>query len=235
MKSGQVPRFIFTLGPGLLTRSLLAQPEIERLICIEKDQRFKPILLVLNSNVKQLQEASKGRLMVFFGDALKFNYNYLNYLKFPSDSNFNAQEEKLVQIVGNLPFNISTPLLRLYLKSIYEKHFQMKFKADKETIGVVESTSENALQSSVFKYSLFSNPVELYLMFQREFAQRIVAKSGSDEFGRLSIISQLIMKPQIVLNLDNDCFVPKPKVAASVVKFVPNTNKITTSLSTTAQ
>lgn len=35
-------------GPGLLTRSLLSMPSTQRLVCIEKDLRFKPILSVWN-------------------------------------------------------------------------------------------------------------------------------------------------------------------------------------------
>jgi 16S rRNA (adenine1518-N6/adenine1519-N6)-dimethyltransferase len=57
----------------------------------------------------------------------------------------------------------------------------------------------------------------LTLMFQREVAERIVAKAGDDAYGRLAILAQWRAEPRIVLDLPPQAFVPPPKVSSAVV------------------
>lgn len=61
----------------------------------------------------------------------------------------------------------------------------------------------------------------LTLMFQREVAERIVAKAGSEHYGRLSVASQWRASPRIALAVHRSAFVPPPKVASAVVHIVP--------------
>lgn len=61
----------------------------------------------------------------------------------------------------------------------------------------------------------------MVLMFQREVAERIVAEPGSKAYGRLSVLSQWRCEARIVMNLPAEAFTPPPKVASSVVQFVP--------------
>ena len=61
----------------------------------------------------------------------------------------------------------------------------------------------------------------LTLMFQREVAERIVAKPGSEHYGRLSVASQWRATPRIALAVHRSAFVPPPKVASAVVHIVP--------------
>ncbi len=64
------------------------------------------------------------------------------------------------------------------------------------------------------------------LMFQREVAQRIVAKPGNAQYGRLSILTSLISDAKILFEVPNTAFVPRPKVQSAVVQVLPNTEKI---------
>nr|WP_246849324.1 16S rRNA (adenine(1518)-N(6)/adenine(1519)-N(6))-dimethyltransferase RsmA [Rubellimicrobium arenae] len=57
----------------------------------------------------------------------------------------------------------------------------------------------------------------LTLMFQKEVAQRIVARAGDDAYGRLAILAQWRAEPRIVLDLPPQAFVPPPKVSSAVV------------------
>ncbi len=57
----------------------------------------------------------------------------------------------------------------------------------------------------------------LTLMFQREVAERIVAKPGSKAYGRLSILSQFRADPRICFELPPQAFSPPPKVTSAVV------------------
>ncbi len=57
----------------------------------------------------------------------------------------------------------------------------------------------------------------LTLMFQREVAERIVAKPGCKFYGRLSLLAQWRSEPRIVMSLPPEAFSPKPKISSSVV------------------
>jgi len=59
----------------------------------------------------------------------------------------------------------------------------------------------------------------LTLMFQKEVAERIVAKPGSKAYGRLALLSQWRADPKIVLHLPPEAFTPAPKVHSAVVQF----------------
>jgi 16S rRNA (adenine1518-N6/adenine1519-N6)-dimethyltransferase len=57
----------------------------------------------------------------------------------------------------------------------------------------------------------------LTLMFQREVADRIVAKPGSKAYGRLALLAQWRADPRIVMSLPPEAFLPAPKVHSAVV------------------
>ncbi len=57
----------------------------------------------------------------------------------------------------------------------------------------------------------------LTLMFQREVAERIVAKPGSKAYGRLALLAQWRADARIVMQLPPEAFTPPPKVSSSVV------------------
>ncbi len=57
----------------------------------------------------------------------------------------------------------------------------------------------------------------LTLMFQKEVAERIVAKPGSDHYGRLALLAQWRADPKIVMTLPPEAFTPAPKVHSAVV------------------
>ena len=59
----------------------------------------------------------------------------------------------------------------------------------------------------------------LTLMFQKEVAERIVARPGSKAYGRLALLSQWRADPKIVLTLPPEAFTPTPKVHSAVVHF----------------
>jgi len=61
----------------------------------------------------------------------------------------------------------------------------------------------------------------LTLMFQKEVAERIVAKPDSDHYGRLAVLAQWRSTPRIALPVHRSAFVPPPKVMSAVVHIVP--------------
>ncbi|MGH6875406.1 MAG: 16S rRNA (adenine(1518)-N(6)/adenine(1519)-N(6))-dimethyltransferase RsmA [Aestuariivirgaceae bacterium] len=59
------------------------------------------------------------------------------------------------------------------------------------------------------------------LMFQKEVAQRIVARPGSKAYGRLSVLAQWRSRPVKLFDVDRRAFTPSPKVTSSVVQITP--------------
>ena len=61
----------------------------------------------------------------------------------------------------------------------------------------------------------------LTLMFQREVAERIVGKPGSDAYGRLGVLCGWRTEARIAFNVGREAFTPPPKVTSSVVHLRP--------------
>ncbi len=61
----------------------------------------------------------------------------------------------------------------------------------------------------------------LTLMFQAEVAERIVATTDSDAYGRLSILAQWRSEAKIAMRVNRAAFTPPPKVMSAVVHIVP--------------
>lgn len=66
----------------------------------------------------------------------------------------------------------------------------------------------------------------LTLMFQKEVADRITATPGNKNYGRISVLAQLLCKIERLFDLNPNCFVPAPKIWSSVLLFQPLRNDI---------
>ena len=64
----------------------------------------------------------------------------------------------------------------------------------------------------------------LVFMFQKEVADRILAKKNSSEFGRLSILCNWRLEIKKHFNVSKNCFYPKPKINSTVLSFKPKKN-----------
>jgi 16S rRNA (adenine1518-N6/adenine1519-N6)-dimethyltransferase len=61
----------------------------------------------------------------------------------------------------------------------------------------------------------------LVLMFQREVAERIVAKPGGKAYGRLAVLAGWRTEAKLLFDVAPSAFVPPPKVTSSVVRLTP--------------
>ncbi len=68
-------------------------------------------------------------------------------------------------------------------------------------------------------------PTQMTLMFQKEVAERIVAKVGEEAYGRLSVVSQAVCEASLVMDLPARAFTPPPKVASAVVRLAPRAER----------
>jgi 16S rRNA (adenine1518-N6/adenine1519-N6)-dimethyltransferase len=61
----------------------------------------------------------------------------------------------------------------------------------------------------------------LTLMFQREVAERIIAKPDTEHYGRLSVLAAWRTKAKILFDVNRNAFVPPPSVTSSIVRLEP--------------
>jgi 16S rRNA (adenine1518-N6/adenine1519-N6)-dimethyltransferase len=151
----QAGEIILEIGPGegVLTEKLL---EIAPVVAIEIDRDLAPAL----------RERFGERLEVRNEDALDA-----------------ALPERPYRAVGNLPYNVGTPILR---RVIADDHWTR----------------------AVF-------------MLQKEVADRLVAKPGDDDYGYLTLYTQLYASAKKLMTLDPRSFYPPPKVRSVVVVLEP--------------
>lgn len=100
--------FLVEIGPGL---GALTKPLLESLTTLHVIELDHDILAFLQNNFN-------NNLIIHAGDALKFDYNF-------QDRAFNNNK---IRVVGNLPYNISTPLLFHLAKfdNIIDMHFMLQ-------------------------------------------------------------------------------------------------------------
>jgi 16S rRNA (adenine1518-N6/adenine1519-N6)-dimethyltransferase len=61
----------------------------------------------------------------------------------------------------------------------------------------------------------------MVLMFQREVAERIVAREDDEAYGRLGVLANWRAETKILFDISPAAFVPQPKVTSSLVRLVP--------------
>uniref|UniRef100_A0A914ZCZ0 rRNA adenine N(6)-methyltransferase n=1 Tax=Panagrolaimus superbus TaxID=310955 RepID=A0A914ZCZ0_9BILA len=171
-------------GPGGITRAILDEG-CARLDVVEIDHRFIPPL-------EHLAEAADGRLHIHRGDVLKTDLATIF-----KDAKIVQQKEWFdfspnSHIIGNLPFNIASPLIIKFLREMSREEGPWQF-----------------------------GRTPLTLTFQLEVAQRLCGEIDSEHRSRLSIVTQYICEPKILFVIPGVCFVPKPEIDVGVVKFIP--------------
>ncbi|MFA5303355.1 MAG: 16S rRNA (adenine(1518)-N(6)/adenine(1519)-N(6))-dimethyltransferase RsmA [Candidatus Nanoarchaeia archaeon] len=59
------------------------------------------------------------------------------------------------------------------------------------------------------------------ILYQKEFAQRIVARPSTKDYSRLTVLANHLSIPKIKLIVSKQCFKPVPKVDSALVEFLP--------------
>lgn len=62
-----------------------------------------------------------------------------------------------------------------------------------------------------------------YILVQKEFGARLVAKPGSSDYSRLSVIVQLLAQVDHIMKVSKNSFYPAPKVDCCFMKIEPRT------------
>ena len=86
--------------------------------------------------------------------------------------------------------------------------------------------SSNLLMNWIFLHKWPPLYKKMYLMFQKEVGERILATHGSKQYGRLSVITQSRCKVKKLIVAKSKIFSPKPKVDGIVLEFTPHSKNI---------
>ncbi|TRY30596.1 16S rRNA (adenine(1518)-N(6)/adenine(1519)-N(6))-dimethyltransferase RsmA [Aliiglaciecola sp. M165] len=156
------------IGPGLAALTEPVCALVDRLNVVELDRD-------LAQRLKTHPFLSK-KLNIVEADALKFDFTEL------------IKPDAPLRVFGNLPYNISTPLM-FHLFSYAEQVLDMHF------------------------------------MLQKEVVNRLAAKAGEKNYGRLSVMAQYHCQVIPVLHVPPGAFTPPPKVESAVVRLVPHKEK----------
>ena len=108
-------------------------------------------------------------------------------------------------------------------------NYNLKLLSDKDLVifgNLPYNISSQILANFInYSYSEFSYK-KLVLMFQKEVADRILAKDNSRNYGRLSIFSSWKLNIKKIMDINPSSFYPKPKVMSSLLIFEPKINYI---------
>ena len=155
---------IVEIGPGQGALTEILAPSGCQLDVIELDRDLIAGLLASFS--------IHPRFTLHSADALKFDFASL------------ARGDAQLRVVGNLPYNISTPLIFKLL--------------------------ENA---TIIR--------DMHFMLQLEVVQRLAAKPGSKNWGRLGIMTQYQCEVEHLFDVPPEAFDPPPKVQSAIVRLTP--------------
>ncbi|KAK1337912.1 hypothetical protein QTO34_001013 [Cnephaeus nilssonii] len=162
-------------GPGGITRSIL-NASVAELLVVEKDSRFLP-------GLQMLSDAAPGKLRIVHGDVLTFKVERA----FPESLKRQWEDDPPnVHIIGNLPFNVSTPLIIKWLENVSQR-------------------------DGPFAYGR----TQMTLTFQKEVAERLAASPGSKQRSRLSVMAQYLCRVQHAFTIPGRAFVPKPEAESA--------------------
>lgn len=133
--------------------------------------------------------AAPGQMKIMIGDVMDYTFEGL----FPQHLKREwGDATPPIHVIGNLPFNVSIPLMMRWLRQI-SKH------------------------TGFWSYGR----VPLTLTFQLEVAERMAAKFITYQYSRLSVMCQHLCKVERRFTIRGECFYPPPQVKVEVVKLTP--------------
>jgi len=128
-----------------------------------------------------------------------------------------AQAEGPFRVAGNLPYNISTPILFRLIAAARGSGAERKFRAAKEAELGADEPANPPFDSASPRSG--QTILDATLMVQREVADRLEAVPGTGDYGVLSISVQLHAEVRRVLTLPPGAFRPPPRVHSAVVRL----------------
>lgn len=96
-----------------------------------------------------------------------------------------------------------------------------------EPFTIVGNFPYNISTQILFKVLEWGTLVECVVgMFQKEVAQRVAAREGNKVYGVTSVLVQAWYDVTYLFDVNENCFIPPPKVKSGVIKLIPRKEKL---------
>ena len=110
-------------------------------------------------------------------------------------------------------------------KDILECYDEFKFNKPIKVFGNLPYNISTKILISFIKIKNLEKFFEKFIfVFQKEVAERIIAKENSKNYGRISILTSWRMDHEKVTDISPNCFEPVPKVWSSLVLLKPKSS-----------
>ena len=107
-------------------------------------------------------------------------------------------------------------------KDILDCYDNFSFNKPIKVFGNLPYNISTKILTSFIKVENLKNKFKKFIfIFQKEVADRIIAKENSKNYGRLSILTSWKMDKQKEIDIDPNFFYPKPKVWSSLITLTP--------------
>lgn len=123
------------------------------------------------------------------------------------------------RLIENTKYNKKLDVITMNVINI---NFFDFFKKNKQLIRIIGNLPYNSsipIIFHLFKYAKYIQ--DMYLMFQKEVADRLLAQPNNKKYGALSVMTQYICKIKHIINVPSSAFTPNPKVQSSMLSFSP--------------
>jgi len=116
--------------------------------------------------------------------------------------------------------------IEIFNEDILKSHLEEKIKINSIVIGNLPYNISSQILAKLIKFKQWPPKYKkLIFMFQKEVAEKIVAKHKSASFGRLAVLTNARLKVTDSFNVSENCFYPVPKVKSTFLVFEPFINQ----------
>ena len=148
--------------------------------------------------------------------------NLTNYIidSQPKDITVVEKDSNLVKILKN-KFNNKINIINDDVLELDENFYKKKFT-------VFGNLPYNISPQILANWCLNNNLrfKRLILMFQKEVADRIIAKVNTKEYSRITILANWKFDIKKIFDVSPNCFFPRPKIESTLLEFLPKTDYI---------
>ena len=118
------------------------------------------------------------------------------------------------------------------LQVLYDDALNIKIaQLDLNKPKIIANLPYNIATSLLFNWlAELEHITDMTLMFQKEVAERICAVPNCKQYGKLSVMVQLVADTKKLFDVPPSAFTPAPKVTSSVIKIVPKQHNLTAEL-----
>jgi len=179
---------VVEIGPGQGALTNLLANKVAHYDAIEID---RDLAAYLEEKFKSLKHFD-----LYVDDVLKFDFKKI-------------YRGKPFRVIGNLPYNISSPLLFHLLQCHYCVPLTNKFsKNDTNRPEHFGLKGEEYIQ-------------DMHFMLQLEVVNRLTAQANTKDYGRLTVMTQYFCENTLLFIVPPSAFSPSPKVQSAFIQMIP--------------